>query len=303
LSPFTFISGNNYWLTNIYLSLLNFTSSLYLANQVNRRFSSLKILSLISFIILPGSFIWTSGIFKETIVFAAIAVSAAFFLRFYYSEFRKYQYLLLSLLILPILLKLKFFVFLAFSAGLLTVFLINAGRGKNLAFKVFIISVPIIILIAVLPYLHPWLTFERIPVTIYDNYLLLIENTANSDNVVDIEIHPTYQSLIMSIPKALLLGLFRPVFNFNNVLTSLFSLENIILIALFSTSIYNWKEIRINSLSISIIAYVAVLALIFGFTTPNIGTLYRYKCAFSPFLFFICGYIPFLLYLKRKDSN
>ncbi len=303
IAPFTYISGNNYWLTNIYLSLLNFTTSLYLANQVNHRFSSLKNLCLISFILLPGSLIWTSGVFKETILFSVIAISAAVFLRFYYSEFKKYQYLFFSLFFLPILLKLKFFVFLAFSAGIVTVFLITAARGRSLTFKILILSIPIIILIAGLPFLHPWLTLDRIPITIYDNYLQLIESTANSNNLVDIGIKPTYLSLILSIPQALILGLFRPILNFNNVLTGLFSLENTILLGLFSISIYNCKEIRMNSLSISLLVFVVILALIFGLTTPNLGTLYRYKCAFSPFLFFLCGYIPFLLYRKRKDSN
>jgi len=303
IAPFTFISGNNYWLTNIYLSLLNFTTSLYLANQVNQRFSHLKNLCMISFILLPGSLIWTSGVFKETIVFSVIAISFAFFLRFYYSEFRKYHYLFLSLFFLPALLKLKFFVFLALIVGIIIVFLITAGRGRNLTFKIFILSIPIIILFAVLPYLHPWLTFDRIPITLYDNYFLLIENTANADNVVDIGIKPTYLSLIISIPKAFVLGLFRPILNFNNVLTALFSIENTIILILFSISIYNWKDIRINSLSIGLLVFVVVLALIFGLTTPNLGTIYRYKCAFSPFLFFLCAYIPFRLYHKRKETN
>jgi hypothetical protein len=111
-------------------------------------------------------------------------------------------------------------------------------------------------------------------------------------------------SVLYQAPKALISGLFRPfLWEAWNVFQVLVAVENLILAALFLTSIPRWKEIFTggNSLLVlSVLVYVVLLCVFLALSTPNFGTLVRYRVGFLPFFVLLMSINnPFALGLER----
>jgi len=72
-------TGNNYWITSIFFSLLSFFSAWYLSNTIARLFPEYKIAACIAFLFFPSLVFWSSGIIKESLAMAAMFFLAALF--------------------------------------------------------------------------------------------------------------------------------------------------------------------------------------------------------------------------------
>lgn len=297
LSVFSLLTGNSYWITSLYLSLIGFISSWFFVITICRLFPHISTASTISFLYIPSVVFWSSGIMKDTLSSAALIFLVAILLKVVRLKKTSMIEAIIGLLSLLTLLKIKHYLFITFIlfAALVSVFqLVKSLKNR---FKWIYALIIITLAIASTQLIHPYLKWDRLPQTFYENNLAILENSLpNSQSSVIIET-PSWEAIIQSAPKAFFTGLFRP--SLSDTITSfgwVHKLENFILLILSILSILIWmkEKQRIDlALLIPAIACICLLATMFALTTPNFGTLVRYKNAFMPFLFWIVSVLPY----------
>jgi hypothetical protein len=119
-------------------------------------------------------------------------------------------------------------------------------------------------------------------------------------------------SVLRYAPKALFSGLFRPfVWEAGNFFQLAAGLENAVLLVLLLTSWPQWRN-AVRSpqriLIFSAIVYCTLLCIFLALSTPNFGTLARYKVGFLPFFVLLTAAgNPFLSrvksFLQRRFSS
>ena len=112
--------------------------------------------------------------------------------------------------------------------------------------------------------------------------------------------------MALNSPWALFSGLFRPViFEANSFFQFVIGVENLILLGL---SIFNLKYLsRLwhsseRLLIFGVIMYIGLLVIFLTLSTPNFGTLSRYRVGFLPFMIFLLLYNPLKSTTERWNS-
>jgi len=81
VSIFYLISGGNYWIISIYLSLINFWGIQALVKELKLNFEDNELAISCSFYYLPSFVFWTSGLLKESLAIGALALAVSIVLR------------------------------------------------------------------------------------------------------------------------------------------------------------------------------------------------------------------------------
>ena len=116
---------------------------------------------------------------------------------------------------------------------------------------------------------------------------------SDSQNVINYKnLEPNWVSFVVHSPKALFMGLFAPLTMFNtSIFSAWVSFENWLLLLLTVSSIYFLKipESKSDRLMLfAAITFVILMATLLALSTPNVGTLIRYKVGLMPvFLYLI----------------
>lgn len=305
LSTLLFLSGGSYWIATLYFSFLSFVASIYFVIQFNRLFPELKPLAISCFLFLPSVLFWSSGILKDTVSFSAFIILIAQILKLYKGVRLNFLEMLIGILSLLILFKIKHY--LLITALLFTGIILAIVWFKKLSGTIKWIA-PIISILAfflMTQFVHPYLTINRIPQTIYDNNTTITNNTSEEKKLGIVLENPDWVSVVKASPEALSTGLFRPnLFDKTPIWGLWHKIENFTLLSLVFLSLLiaiknkpsvNWWLIVPSLLCI------LMLATLLAMTTPNLGTLVRYKNAFMPFFFLICSIWPYK-YLTSKTS-
>lgn len=302
LSVFTLLTNNNYWLTSLYFAFLSFLPIWYFINQLVAIFPSHKWNLVIAFMVLPSPIFWTSTILKDALAFSSIILLMTYFLKINRAQlFKWFDYLLLALSFF-LLWKLKYFLF-----GLsISVFIIIASDRyllrniKNLKLKILAWIGLVFVAITGISAVNPNLYFLNFPQAIYDNYILIIEQSESSKNLEFGNLKPNWNSLILCAPFSLLSGLFRPMPGEGNIYLVIHSLENLFIFLMTIITIIRIKAISQNLLIWLSVVFILILATFFPLASPNFGSLMRYKAVYLPFLFYLVSIIPFKSLLSKN---
>ena len=114
----------------------------------------------------------------------------------------------------------------------------------------------------------------------------------NAENAIRFQnLNPSFYSVLLNMPQALMSGIFRPfVWEAHDVVSFVAALENLVLTFLALLSIPSAPKILKNSnrlLILAVLTYIFMLSIFLALSTPNLGTLSRYKVGFLPFLVFL----------------
>jgi hypothetical protein len=160
--------------------------------------------------------------------------------------------------------------------------------------------------------IHPNFYPERFLHVIVENYLRFQKKSDPGDMIVFNQLEPTPQSILLQMPKALWSGLFRPMFwEAHNPLQFLLSIENIFVLLLTVFALRNLRQSMTspNTLLIfSVIVYVVLLCSFLALSTPNFGTLVRYRVGFLPFFILLIStenklFTSLITFLERTFSR
>ena len=307
------LNGNNYWMTSLYLSFVSFIASWYLVKQIIRVRASLMLPAVAGFLFLPSAVFWSSGLIKESIAMAALYFLAAIFLKIWQREKVNVYAWLLVLLSVWVLWNLKYYYLAVLLPVLTTALIMKFLVMPRLKYRQWYIlltawSIVFIIPLWIASTVHPNFYPERFMSVIVANYQQFTLVSSPGDFIVYPSLKPEVENILSYAPKALFSGLFRPlVWEAGTGFQFLVAIENLLLIVLFITSLTKLKELFNSTqrlLFFSAAVYVILLCIFLALSTPNYGTLSRYKTGFLPFFFLLvaCNN-PLVNRLKRFVQN
>lgn len=182
--------------------------------------------------------------------------------------------------------------------------LLKRGRSVMARFELVIWTGLFVICLLIATGIHPNFYPHRFLEVIVQNNEEFMTLTDPKNAVQYNDLQATASSVIANSPQALGAGLFRPfVWEAHNLLSLSAGLENILLLMLVVSALPSLTKL-LNAphrlLGFAIIIYVIILATFLALSTPNLGTLSRYKVGFLPFLVFLTLYQnPFLTRLSK----
>jgi hypothetical protein len=303
LSCLLLLTGGSYWITTLYFGLMSFGASLYFVTHFSKIFPQHKTMATYCFLFIPSVLFWSSGIMKDTLSFAAFIILVIQSLKLT-NEKMSLMEVSLGLLSIIVLYKIKHYLlitWLLYSGIVFGIYWYKKMSGALRWTSILVIAS----FLTLTQFIHPYLTFDRIPQTIFG---LNHQINANTDPEKQLDIivdQPTWVAVINEIPKSLVVGLFRPnVFDSTPLLGLPHKVENLVLLTLaFLTVLLFFKEKpKINwGVLLPALFCIAVLATLLTMTSPNLGTLVRYKNAFLPFLFLIFSILPYQYFTSKSE--
>lgn len=288
VSLFCLTTNDTYVLIALWFALIAFASQVVLLNQLERWYPSVVVPFALAIFALPTSVFWTSGIIKETLAFSGICLIFAFLVAVWNRESFRWWWLLL----IPgcwIIWNLKYY----YLAILLPVSFVALGfkflrwKETTSTWKTLFIWVSVLILpLIVFSNLHPNLNWDRILDVMVLNYKAFIALSQPGDAVIYPHLEPTLKSFFFYAPKALIASCLRPfLWEATAPLQLLSGLENLVVLMLVVVSIrFKRLEPATRILVMALLTYILLLAVLLGLSTPNFGTLVRYRIGFYPFL-------------------
>lgn len=290
------LTGGNYWMMSLYLSFVAFIASWYLVKQIIRIRASLTLPAVVAFLFLPTAVFWSSGLIKESVAIAALYFLTAIVLKLWlHDKVKVYEWLLVPLA-LWVMWNLKYYylaVFLPIAVTALVMKYLVMPRLKYRQWYILLMVWSAVFLVPmwVASNVHPNFYPERFMNVIVENYQQFVSISAPGDFIVYPSLKPEAVSILSYAPKALFSGLFRPlVWEAHTGFQLMAAMENLMLIVLFIASLFRLKEFFSSAqrlLFFSAAVYVILLCIFLALSTPNYGTLSRYKTGFLPFFFLL----------------
>ncbi|HEY9047977.1 MAG TPA: hypothetical protein VIN08_18855 [Ohtaekwangia sp.] len=295
-SIFCLLCADNYWLVSLYLSFVAFSGAWFLVKQLSR-IDSIALPAIGAFLFLPSAVFWSSGVIKESIAMASVYFITAVFLKAWMKHPVKLWHWPLVPLALWLLWSLKYYYLAVFLPVTITGLIVKRillprftaiHRWQfTLLIWLVVFTVPLYIASVVHPNFYP----ERFLGVIVENYRAFAAASPPEDRIVYEHLTPRASSIAFYSPKALASGLFRPfLWEAHNVMQLLVALENLGMLVLFIMALAQWKHM-VNSkyrlLIFSAAVYIVLLCIFLALSTPNFGTLSRYRVGFLPFFFLL----------------
>jgi hypothetical protein len=296
VSIFCLLTHDNYWIISLYFSLLSFCCSWKLVDIIVQNFPTLKIASVFAFLFIPSIVFWGSGLMKESVSMAALFFLSMIALKIWIKARISIVEIVLSLISFWILWQLKYYYAAIFLPTVATCIFTKLLVVPVLKIKSPLAEVIIWCLMITLPFILISFSKENFQPDVFlkvivRNYQQFQDHSEPGDAIVFNNLTPEATSILLHSPWALCSGLFRPfIWETQNFLQFAVSVENIFLLVLLITAVPNVKLIFISphrSLLLSMILYIVVLCIFLTLSTPNFGTLSRYRVGFLPFLFFL----------------
>lgn len=286
------ITGNNYWITSVYFSFVSFLAAWHLSNTIARLFPDYKIAACIAFLFFPSVVFWSAGIIKESLAMAAMFFLTAVFLKFWVKERISIPSILLVGVCVITVFNLKYYYLSAFvplTVSSLFVHRLSERFGIIGMLKQSMLWVCFLALgFLIITFLHPNFQPSRIlEIVVFNNTVFM--NVCTPDDVIHFyNLQPTWGSLLINAPWAVISGLFRPfVWEANTIFKFITGIENLVLLVLAILSMPYLKKIGGSPhrlLIQAVILYCTVLSIFLALSTPNFGTLARYGVGYLPFV-------------------
>jgi len=286
LAPLTIVTGNNYWLTSCYLSLFSFMGYWILANNLYHIHAT-RWVAVIPTLFFPSIVFWSSGVMKESVAMGAMAALMGIIIKIYLNKKVTFYELIALGLGLILLLSLKYYFAAILIVSVLSLFISRLAipTKVNWLIEFGLVSTIFIVILIVASFTHPNFYPTRFLLVIVENYKLYLLASSENNVVVFNNLTPDFISFLVHAPKALLAGLFLPLWYSDfTVFRVLAVVENwlVILVLAFSLKYLFMptnKELRL--LAMTAVLFIIVSAIFITFSTPNLGTLIRYKIGYS----------------------
>lgn len=297
ISFFCIFTGSNYWITSLWFSFISYLASFYLFKVITKYFDKSEVAAALALLFFPSIVFWSSGIIKESIGLAALFIMAAFYLKMMKGEKWNIAGFLVALLCLWIVWNLKYYWLAVFLPVVITSLICYYGFlyfKISPSYKLFCWAVLFVLLTFGISLTRPNFYFDRIFGVITENYQAFAAISDKSDLIEYYKLSSNWQSIMLNSPWALFSGLFRPLFwEADNLLKVITSIENSLILVLCLASVGRLKNFILTPdrlLILSVIVYSVLLCIFLALSTPNLGSLSRYKVGFLPFFVFLVSY-------------
>jgi hypothetical protein len=290
LSIVNFITGFNYWLSSLWFSLFTFLCAWYLVKELIDFNPQLRTASIIAFLFFPSVVFWSSGIIKESIGFGALCFLAGIFCKLMDGRSLRWQEYLGTAVCIWLLLNLKYYWAAVFFPAVVTSLLVHWFVEKRIRETIPLTAcwlLLFVLLCAAASFTHPNFYLEEFLSVIRQNHDEFVA-ISSPDNLIHFprQVHQ-WIDVALNAPLALASGLFRPLpYEAHSPTGVVSSIENLLFLALVV-----FRLVRPGKVSgtdrlvlLAILAYTVLLCTFLAMSTPNFGTLSRYRIGFLPFL-------------------
>jgi hypothetical protein len=301
ISVFSLITFDNYWITSLYFSFLSFAATWFLVTTIVRSFPECSLAAVIAFLFFPSVVFWGSGIIKECAALACLSFLSCIFIKQWKRLRVPFIQWLVAVWAVWILWNLKYYYAAVYIPVVVTAYVIHAFVGPRLKLErarseILVWAIIFVVPLFLVSLIHPNFYPERFLEVIVVNYEAFGTISDPNDMIHFHDLKATPVSMLMNAPWALVSGLFRPfIWESENVLQLFISIENLVLVILLVTAFPGLKAVRTSRdrlLIIALIIYCLILCVFVTLSTPNFGTLARYRV----------GYLPFFAFLVMCDN-
>jgi len=310
------ITGNSYWISALYFSLISFFASWNLFRVISKCLPGTRTAATIAFLFFPSIVFWSSGLVKETLALAGLYFIAALFIKVIQvpSEGRGVRPLqavrrltwwewLLAILSFYVSWNLKYYWTALFMAVVITsvlffflhVRLVIVNKYKVISWLLIFILLAVAVSLS-----HPNFYLSRFLEVLITNHNDFVAISKDSGLIHYYNLSANWLSVLINSPWALISGLFRPfVWEATGASSWLAAIENLFLVVFTAALFFREKVESGNTLLlVSLLVYVSLLCIFLALSTPNLGTLSRYRVGLLPFFVFIISHRnPLLIYL------
>jgi hypothetical protein len=305
MSVLSLLGGKNYWISATYFSLISFLASWYLFQLIAKSYENSSLAASFAFLFFPSVAFWSSGLVKETLALSGLYLIAVTIVKILAKQHLKWFDYIFSIIGLWMAWNLKYYWTALFVAVAFTTLLVHLLKQKSDLINKFTITswtilFTVLCLLATL--FHPNFYLHRFLDVLIYNHDVFVRISDKGDMIEYFDLKPSWWSVLINSPLALISGMFRPFIWEASGLTQLIaSIENLVITFLVISSLKRMGSARRNLLTVSVIVYSILLCVFLAISTPNFGTLSRYKVGFLPFLVFVLVYQnPLILFLKNR---
>ncbi len=291
-----FITHQQYYLNSVYFSLFSFWGAWHLTKTVTVLFPATKVAAVGAFLFFPSVVFWSSGVLKESILLGSCFLLLAAVLNLVY---RPWQHRVSEVLILAlaayICFRTRYYFAVAYFPVLFafagTEKIIQIGRMQKPAQKWLVYLGTLAVLGFGASFLHEAINLNYFFDQLIINYQTLSLRSAGKASIELAHLEPTVSSVLYYAPKAIASAIFRPLPGEIQTLPYwLAGFENLLILILVAVALLTWRKSKSAlpfTLTISLLLYVVLVAALIGLSTPNLGSLSRYRVAFLPFLLYL----------------
>lgn len=297
LSLLDILTGGQYYLNSLYFSLFSFWGTWQLVRAlaaVNSRWQPAAVAALL---FLPSAVFWSSGINKETVYLGALCWFLASLLQLLHRQEGKAWVHWAGLLASGyVLWKIKFYfaavIFpLAGSYALLTWVARRFPVLRSWRIQALCFGLLLAFCIGIVSQLHHVFHLNYFLSELMESHQVILSASAGKPVLQFPDLQASLGSVLAHAPLAAFYAAFRPfIWEGEGVLYAIAGLENALVLVLGA-----WVVVRIlkardgqwSWLLLIFIFYCLVIASLIGLSTPNVGSLSRYKTAFQPLLVFV----------------
>lgn len=297
LSVLNILTDGSYYLNGLYFSLFSFSGCWRLTRVLSVLKPETKLAAIISFLFFPSVVFWSSGIIKEAIYVGAVCWFIAFILQIIYRPTTSLKFNITGLVISGFLLwKIRYYfaalVYPLFGSFLFIAWLNQQQRWEfKLSIRLILFGFAFLALCLIVSQMHGLFRLDYFLHHLMENYTTLVQRSTGSPVIYYPNLQPTVKSVLGYAPQAAWQAVFRPyIWEGDTLFYILAGLENLVLLAVALLAVGNSfvrKPIKFDLFTTVLLIYCLVLAAMIGLTTPNLGSLNRYRVAFLPFLAYI----------------
>ena len=317
LKIFTFLyllTNNSYWISSIYCSFFSFLGMWSLANILVKTFPKTEWEATIAFLSFPSVIFWSSGLMKESIVEGSLGFVLAIVLGKFRNHIQlKWFHFVLAPILFYWIFKIKFYYFVVLIPVLVIGIFWSKTEHIKWQIKLAIATAFLILTGFVFSKSNKLLNPDKVTKVMImnhnDNYGFCFERASggnlNGKGIIMFQhFNNSIASFSYNLPNAWISSIFRPlpteagnafqlIISFGNLFIFCLSLICIQKLMLAKT---NWKIEAIMA-----IAFASFLGICMAFTSPNMGTLARYKVGYMPFvIYLVLTYSGVLKYISLK---
>ena len=297
ISIVAIVSQNGYWIASLWFSLISFLGSIYLVSCIVRFFPDAKWAAALAFLFFPSVVFWGSGIIKESIGLAALLLLSAMYLKAMMNQTPRPVEFVFGLVGFWIVWNLKYYWIAVFLPVVITSLVVHLSSIRLKIPSLLKLSYWIVLFVVLcygVSLSHPNFYIERFLQVVIENHKAFVSVSDSADLIHYESLRADWLSVLANSPWALISGLFRPfLWEADNGLKVLVSLENLLILVLCIASVVRIRGIfqtQYTLVTLSAMVYVVLLCIFLALSTPNLGSLARYKVGFLPFLIFLISY-------------
>ena len=248
--------------------------------------------ALISFTLFPSTVFWSSGILKESVAVFCLCILISVFLHYFLYKKIKPVELFICIFLIWVYWNIKYYLCAVLIITIVSVALTDIILNKYQWKKRLLLLCSINVLLFIIgSFIHPNFSLHKIISVLHDNHIKIIAISNQRNLVPFIHLKIPFYSFLINIPVSLFAGLFMPLpFQGNGLIAIAPGIIN--LFVLFATMALIYKKIiliggRLRLLVYGLLLYISILAIVLTYSTPNYGTLERYKSGYLPLFIFI----------------